>query len=89
VTDPRRNGILIRAQVENFGACSLLRLAYLRRQQRDELRNLALRVVQVTGNNRLYRADDHAGRLQATFHAMRTVVALFGHAPVGLMYRAS
>ena len=71
---PRRRGhdrALIRINVIELGPRALLRLAHSHRLARQQLRDLAVALIEISGDDRVLGAYHHAGRLQADFRAMR------------------
>ncbi len=60
---PRRQATLIRIDVRELGFRALLRLAHANGFTRREMGDETGRIVQISGHNRLGRADNLAGGL--------------------------
>src|SRR5437870_5008340 len=62
----------------------LLWLAHCNFAGRDNPAGLTCGIVQITGNNRLGRTDNHAGWFQVVFYAVGTEIAFGGGVGVGI-----
>ena len=69
---------LIGIDVVELGLSSLLGLAHTHRFARRQLRHLAFRIAQISGNDGVFRAHDYASGFQSDFGAMRAEMALGG-----------
>ena len=76
--------IIVNADVVQLRLRSLLWLANRGLPVRDDRAGLAAAIVQVSGQNRLGGADDHARRLQILLNAMRAEIALGCGVAVGI-----
>ena len=75
---------VVAVDVEQLGRRALLRLAHRHILGRQQPADLAGWVVHVAGDDGVFRANHHAGRLKPDLGAVRAVVALGGRARVGV-----
>src|SRR5260370_36108816 len=66
------NRALIAIDVVELGLSSLLRLADAHRFPRHQLRHLTFRIAQISSNDGVFRAHNHASWLQPNSSATRT-----------------
>src|SRR5579859_86271 len=71
----RNDRALVTVNVIKLGPRSLLRLAHPHRLSGQQLRDLAVTGVEISRDDGVLRADNHAGRLQPDFGAMRAEMA--------------
>ncbi len=82
VTGRRGNdGTLVAIDVVQLGPSSLFRLAHTNRFAGEQLRDLSVASVKISGNDGVLGAYDHTGRLEPDFGAMSAEVA-FGRGTV-------
>ena len=87
VGDPRAGGYerrLVGSLVEQLRPGALLGGAHVDVVAGDHLGDPRLWIIEVTGHDRLGRADHHARRLQAELHSVRAEVALLGGVLLGV-----
>src|SRR5581483_6951976 len=71
-------------QVVDIRLRALLRLTRSHRLTRQDFRDLTLWILYIAGDNRVFRTDYRAGRLQTKFCAMRAIVALGRRVAAGI-----
>jgi hypothetical protein len=76
------NRAFIAIDVVELGLSSLLRLAHAHRFPRHQLCHFACRIAQVSSNDGVFRANDHASGFQSHFGAMGAEMALSSRAIV-------
>ncbi len=73
---------IVSAEVVNVGACALLGSANFRVVVSDDLRRFGIGIIQITGNDRMHRADDDTGRFQSLFDSVGAEVAFLDGAEI-------
>ncbi len=73
---------IVSAEVVNVGACALLRSANFGVVVGNELRRFGIGIIEITGNDRLHRADDDTGRFESLFDSVGAEVAFLYRAEI-------
>src|ERR1700694_2677502 len=76
--------IALNSYVKKFRFSTLLGLAHGNLFSSHHAAGLACRIVQIAGDYRLRRTDDHTGRFQLVLHAVSTEITFGGSVVVGI-----